>query len=89
MKTIWKFPIQINDRQVVPMPKGAEILTAQMQGTSLCLWAVVDTDYKHVLKPRLIEVVGTGNPIPDVSRHYIGSVQDRIFVWHVFETLPK
>jgi len=38
-KTTWKYPLEITDEQNLMMPEGAEILTAQMQGGTLCLWA--------------------------------------------------
>lgn len=41
MKTIWKFELKVGDKQTVEMPEGAEILTAQFQGDTLCLWALV------------------------------------------------
>lgn len=43
-RTIWKYPLAITDTQNVMMPEGAEILSAQMQGDTLCLWALVNPD---------------------------------------------
>lgn len=84
MKTIWKYPLEITDEQVVAMPNDAEILTVQMQGSELCLWAVVeDTNPKE---PRTICIIGTGNPMPDERfLIYIGTAQMGPLVWHVFE----
>ena len=69
------------------MPKGAEILSVQVQADVLCLWALVDPDAK--LQKRVIEILGTGNPIdvPGVTHKFIGTVQMRggSLVWHVFE----
>lgn len=93
MNTIHKFPLEITDQQVVTMPKGAQILTVQVQNEMVCLWAVMDT----VAAPeeRKIEVFGTGNPIPKVNewpqagqgRKFIGTFQflGGKFVGHVFE----
>jgi hypothetical protein len=86
MKTIYKYPLALTDWQQIRMPEGAEILSAQMQGEDLCLWAMVETSNKST--PRAFEVFGTGNPIHTdmgIDRRYINSVQERVFVWHVFE----
>ena len=90
MKTIWKFPIEITDVQPVNMPQGAEILSAQMQGGQLCLWALVDSE--KLTTERVIEVFGTGNPIHvdmGVGRKFIATAQtaQMPLVWHVFERL--
>lgn len=85
MKSIWKFALELQDRQIVNMPNGAEILTAQMQHNSMNLWAVVDTDADK--EPRTIEIHGTGNPMHadmGVERKYIASIQDGPFAWHLF-----
>lgn len=85
MKTIWKFPLMLRDIQLVPMPIGANILTAQIQNGTLCLWAEIDTE--QVKDQRVIEIAGTGNSMRKSStpRRYINSVQDGTYVWHVFD----
>lgn len=88
MKTIWKFPIYVIDSQPVKMPKGAEILTVQLQGNQPCIWAMVDDRAQP--ETRTIEVHGTGNAIRQdmgISRKYIGTFQAEPFVWHVFERI--
>jgi len=87
--TIWKFPLAITDRQTVTMPEGARILNAQMQGQTLCLWALVNPAAPG--KDREIEVLGTGNPAPDENRCYISTTQMHggALVWHVFEILAN
>ena len=70
-RRIWKYPLEITDTQNLMMPEGAEILAAQMQGDTLCLWALVNPDAPK--QRREIEVLGTGNPAPDAKRR-IGSV---------------
>ena len=56
------------------------------------MWAIVEPDAER--EPRVIEVVGTGNPMPDVTdeglaRCHIATVQtcQGRLVWHVFELL--
>lgn len=83
--TIWKYPLDLTDTQNVMMPKSAKILTAQVQGDSLCLWALVNPDAPK--QRRKIEILGTVNPAPDVNRRYISTVQmiGGSVVWHIFE----
>lgn len=84
MKTIWKYTLAIIDEQVLEMPGGATILTAQMQGRGLCLWAIVFP--KRPLKQRTIRIIGTGNDMPtDMELVPIATAQMGSLVWHVFE----
>lgn len=89
MRTIYKYPLAITDSQAVLMPVGAEIISAQVQGADLCIWAAVDpTAKKHA---RVIHIYGTGHPIPDPDKlHFIGTVQQMggALVWHVFAQRP-
>jgi hypothetical protein len=86
MKAIWKYPLGITDIQTVSMPKGAEILTVQIQLGGVCLWAMVDPEAPK--EDRIIITYGTGHPIdsPHLLR-YIGTYQipERVLVFHVFE----
>ncbi len=85
MKTIWKFPLEIIGEQHLNLPEGAEILTAQMQGGTLCLWALVSPGSPK--QQRTIEIFGTGHPMSDAERRYIGTAQmaGGSLVWHIFE----
>ncbi len=87
MRTIWKFPLQITDFQKVEMPRGAHILSVQIQGSQLCLWAYVLSDEEK--EERAFWVLGTGNPVerPENIGPFIGTVQMHggSLVWHVFE----
>lgn len=85
MKTIWKFPIDITDQQSVEMPDGARILTVQVQGGEVCLWAEVDSTAPKMR--RTVYVFGTGHPLsPDLSADYVGTIQIRggALVFHVY-----
>jgi hypothetical protein len=79
---IWKFPLGNGMAQDIAMPMHAEILTVQVQDGHVCLWAKVNPE--NVLRPKRIHVVGTGNPMPDGALCYLGTVQQNIFVWHIF-----
>jgi hypothetical protein len=83
MNTIYKYPIEITDEQTVSMPIGAQVLSAQMQGTQLCIWALVEVG--NINCDRRVRIFGTGNTVKlDGNWKFVDSVQERIFVWHVF-----
>lgn len=89
-KSIWKFPMNVNDRVRLSMPKGAEILTVQTQNETPCIWALVDTENEK--EERYFEIFGTGHPVPvdmGVERKYINTFQLRggSLVFHLFERL--
>lgn len=83
---IWKYPLKINDTNTIDMPEGARILCVQIQNGGPCLWALVDTQ-SPIKVPRVIETFGTGHPMNDSLREYIGTYQlhDGALVFHVFE----
>lgn len=89
MRTIWKFPLKWSATQIVNFPKGAIILDAQMQGPTVCVWAVINDDEPITMEPRFIHIVGTGNAMPVnlYKEDYIGTVQTNGFVWHIFQEL--
>ena len=84
MKRIFKYPLAITDEQRISMPVGAEILCVQMQADTMTIWARVDD--AAPVERRLIRVFGTGHDASEsVDLSYVGTVQERWFVWHVFE----
>ena len=88
MKTIWKFAVGIDDRQDIRVPKGAKVLTVQMQDRELCLWAIVETDAATIGVDMPVWVHGTGHPcaVDEKFGRYVDSVQmhDGQLVFHVF-----
>ena len=86
MKTIWKFPLEVTDNNVIKMPKGAQILSVQVQHNIPCLWAAVDPEAE--LETRTIFTVGTGHPISLDAGRFIGTYQLNYgrFMGHVFES---
>jgi uncharacterized protein with FMN-binding domain len=82
--TIWKFPLEVTDEQVVRLPTGAQILCVQVQGTTPCLWAKVDP----MAAPKEWRVVtrGTGNPAKANDGSYVGTYQMHSgrLIFHVF-----
>lgn len=88
MKTIYKYPLKIQDTNHLSLPCGFKILTAQaqVQDGAIHLWAEVDTEEKandHIT----INIFGTGNPIFTNTGTYINTVQLNGFVWHIFRAL--
>lgn len=99
MLTIHKYKIGesglLQPRVVVDMPRDAEILCADFQGTDICVWAkVVVNDHEDTqMFPRVFRIFGTGHEIPeeiDDQLVHVSTVQDVIsvdgqkFVWHIF-----
>lgn len=87
MKTIWKFPFDLQDEFTLAMPRGAEILHADVQQTSgqPTLWAVVDPEEPK--EPRTFRVHGTGRELPDDFKPmvHVATFQSGPFVWHLFD----
>jgi hypothetical protein len=85
-RTIWRFRLEIVDRQEIPIPAEAKILCVRSRAGGVSLWAAVDPSRKP--KPRVIRIIGTGGRIPvDVALEYLGTAEtdDDALVWHVFE----
>ncbi len=82
-KTIWKFPLILIEYNRIEMPVFAEILSVGVQNGTVCLWAIVEPDATKEERDFVICV--TGNPVPANIMKFIGTVQMKRFVWHVFE----
>ena len=85
-QVVWKFPLGLQDSQAVQMPVGADVLTAQVQGETLCLWTLCDRE-EAVYETRTFAIHGTGHPVYAAPLKYIGTVQlgGGTLVLHVFE----
>jgi hypothetical protein len=84
--SVWKFPIDPFDTVSVPMPQGAEVLTAAMQGEVLCIWALVNPDARLI--NHKFAIAGTGHTRHDLEfATYIATVQmlGGAMVFHVFD----
>jgi hypothetical protein len=84
---IWKWTMAVADLQTVEMPRGAQVLSVQMQGGAPQLWALVDEDART--EPRTFATYGTGNPMPEVFTHgrFVDTYQMHggSLVFHVFD----
>jgi len=85
MHHIFKYPLEVTNRQIIQMPKGADILCIQVQKGLPCLW--VNVNDKHELQDYIIETFGTGHNVNFGVRKYIGTYQlnGGSFVGHVFK----
>lgn len=83
MNAICKYELIVTDSQTVYMPRGAKILSVQMQDGIMQMWAMVD-NFK-LPGGRIINIIGTGNPISEPPGEFIATVQMRNLVWHVFD----
>lgn len=89
MKAIWKYPLDVIGLQRIEMPAKAEILTVQMQGDTICLWALVEPSNDKT--KRGIFIIGTGHSVGvDELGRYVGTFQINggALVFHVFENAP-
>lgn len=86
MDTIWKFPLERTDNQLIKVTKGARILSAKMQHGVPCLW--IQLDPKAPQEDMEIIIRGTNHPI-DREMHltFIDTLIDNQFVWHVFANI--
>lgn len=77
MKVIWKYTLQITDRQTVEMPIGARILSVQPQyphDKVVQVWALVD-DQETGMEEREFMCCGTGHPVYSASTAvFLGTV---------------
>ncbi len=89
MRVIWKYAFQVIGGFTLHMPRGAEIIALQPQGSDPgipCIWALVDQN--EPTQERHFVIRGTGNGVPESYAHrYVGTFQlmEGRFVGHVFE----
>lgn len=85
-KTIWKYPLEITDKQQILMPKGAELLSLQAQDGNPKIWVLVNPEQKETDKFD-IYMYGTGHLIDGQAmknRAFLGTFQHGPLVFHVF-----
>ena len=89
-ESIWKFPMASPEQRIIEMPKGAEILTIQVQNKIPCIWALVNPENEK--EKRFFEIFGTGHDMPvdmGIERKYINTFQlnGGALVLHLFERI--
>lgn len=88
MKTVWKFPIEIADLQVVKMPAMAEVVHVGLDPLGVpCIWAKVDPAGERIDYP--VYITGTGAPLPESTAvQHLGSFVQKPWVWHAWMPSP-
>ena len=82
MKVIYKYPVLIGEFEH-GLPKGAKILSVQLQDEQPYFWALIDPESPREI--REFRVFGTGHEIDDEWHKYHATFQQGPFVWHLFE----
>ncbi len=85
--TIWKYSVPFAGEFTLDMPKGAEVLTLQLQEGEPVMWVAVDPDAeKEEIK---FSLIGTGHAVDFelIQSNYIGTYQELggKLVWHLFQ----
>lgn len=89
---IYKYQLEIKDKQQLVFPEAAEIIALQVQDGIPCIWAKIpEIEYGMGGKPtdetRTFITVGTGHLFSGDNLIYVGTYQLGPFVGHVFERL--
>jgi hypothetical protein len=85
---IYKYPVPFHIGHAIPLElsRGAKILSVQIQGDTLCLWAMVDPSLPT--ETETIRIIPTGEPIDPtlaVMIDHLATIQIGPYVWHVFK----
>ena len=87
-KVVHKYPLHVGKVQQLEVPVGAKVLSVQVQGSSLCLWALVNADPEGRKRMIRVAVLATGQEVKESIKDwdYVGTamMMDGLFVWHVF-----
>ena len=84
-KTIYKYPLVIDDEQTIDLPFEAKVIHVGYDPAgTLCVWAEVNPN--NPPQPHVFYVRGTGHPFTGQEGQHIGSVVDSLnfLVWHIY-----
>ena len=83
---IWKYSLGPTSNHTLWMPKGAEVIHADVQHGEFCLWAIIP-DREAEKENRYFLIAGTGGPgdCRIIKGNHVTTFLDGAFVWHVFE----
>ena len=91
-QVVYKYELEPNgNKHEALMPPLGKVLRIDAQGSSVCVWALVNPlEFKTI---RVFEIYGTGHPIKDdgLVREFVNTflVDDGRFVFHAFEVRAK
>ena len=88
MRQVWKYSFAGTGQHDITLPRGAFVLSFQIQANMFTIWVLVDTKEKD-LTVRRFEIIGTGWDTEREYFEYFGTVQDDGFVWHLFEVTEE
>lgn len=81
MRTIYKYPLQVDDESILIL--RGKVLSAGVQGGDIMVWAVYDDEAPE--RRVRISVRGTGHDLGTVDEStFIGTVFLHVLVFHVF-----
>ena len=86
MKTIFKYPLLVDDNQTVILPTGARVLSVAEQRGNIVLYALID-DEEKAQSVYTIRIRGTGHYAGELDPcRFLGTINqhDGQFMWHVF-----
>lgn len=86
IRRIFKYPLEVEQRQLLHMPVGAQLVAVIEQQEMPVLYALVDEEAPH--EQRIIRVVTTGEEFTAESRYIGTAVLKGWYVAHVLELLP-
>lgn len=88
MIKIYKYPLFVNESQVIKLQRRHRVLSVGLQDNQIYLWSAVETD--DALVDLEVYIYGTGHTVtgsPTTKNiqdlKFIGTVQQGPFVWHV------
>ena len=85
--TIYKYPIPVADEPIIAIPRGARILSVDVQHGVPCLWVLVDRFAPEV--PHRFRLAGTGHEVDFEWRDapFVGTVllAGGALVFHLFD----
>jgi hypothetical protein len=88
VKAIWKYPLPIEDDFFLALPKGAVVLSVQIQGSQPCIWVLIEHAQGHgPTEKRHFMLYGTGHPIRHEGEWtFVGTFQlhGGSLVFHLF-----
>ena len=84
MRTVYKYPVMLEDEWQMSMPRGAKILSLDVQNGKPYMWAAIETT--RMSERRYFITRGTGHELTR-TLEFIGMFQleNMGLVFHVFE----
>ncbi len=86
MKSIFKYPVNLENMQVIQLPRFSTPLSIQEQGGRFQMWALVDTEQPQ--RDYLLHCYRTGHQVEElpIGHEFISTVQlhSGALVFHFF-----